>query len=85
MARDFYETTEMVREKVIDQFNEFESMRRLDAEEIAYYTIKGKMVSAILKTYDLDIRKEVLEIRKTEMSNEIERKARQIGSDNANQ
>ena len=78
MARDFYETTEMVRENLIEQLKEFDSMKRLDAEEIAYYTIKGKMVSAILKTYDLDIRKEVIEIRNREMANEIERKTKQI-------
>ena len=58
-------------------------MKRLDAEEIAYYTIKGKTASAILKSYDLDIRKEVLQIRKQEMAIEIDRKAKQIGERDA--
>ena len=63
--KDFYETTDMVRQALTEEFEGLKKERiDLTEADLDFYLARDRKAALILKTLDMDIKKENLEMRR---------------------
>jgi len=63
--KNFYETTEMIRDALTTEFEGLKTERvDLTESDLDFYLARDRKAALILKTLDMDIKKENLEMRR---------------------
>ena len=76
MAKTFNEVTEKVREKLLEEFDKLDDLKKKDhltENDLDYFLAKDRKAGLILKTLDMDMKKQLIELRhKKQIGNKSE-------------